>query len=315
MKWLACIAAVAALLCGCERQPNKAREWMEGSEKLKVLCTTDMIGDIVAWIGGERIDNLVLIKNGLDPHSYELVKGDDEKLKRAEVIFYNGLGLEHGASLSYHLENHLHSFALGDAIFFQRKEEKLIVDGQIDPHVWMDVFLWAQIADPIAEVLGNLDPEGLDFYKQRAKECKETLLQLDKKIANIFLTIPADRRYLVTSHDAFGYFVRRYFVEGKDREKWHQRCIAPEGLAPEGQVGIMDLTKVVNHLCAYRIGVVFPESNVNQDTLKRIVELCEKNGHRVTLAHPFLYGDSMGGKGYIEMLEHNTNVIAEHLVL
>src|SRR5579871_5638784 len=88
-------------LWGCSNStaPSAMDPWVEQNGKLKVLSTTAMIDDVVRQIGRERIDHLPLIMGEIDPHSYELVKGDDEKLSMATLIFFNGLGLEHGASL------------------------------------------------------------------------------------------------------------------------------------------------------------------------------------------------------------------------
>ena len=95
-------------LTGCGRKSGRAQKfskWMAPNGKVKILSTTAQIGDLVEEIGGDRMDYWVLIQGDLDPHSYELVKGDDEKLSRADRVFYNGLGLEHGASLLNTLQN------------------------------------------------------------------------------------------------------------------------------------------------------------------------------------------------------------------
>ena len=93
---------LSLLVVGCSSSPKKGelREWMEPSGKLKVLATTAFVQDLVQKVGGDHIDTLTLIKGDLDPHSYQLVKGDDEKLGFANLIFYNGLGLE---TFSLHL--------------------------------------------------------------------------------------------------------------------------------------------------------------------------------------------------------------------
>jgi manganese/zinc/iron transport system substrate-binding protein len=79
--------------CSGGRQED-FRKWTEDNGKIKVLSTTAMINDLVKQIGQDRVDTLTLIQGELDPHSYQLVKGDDEKLGFATLIFYSGLGLE-----------------------------------------------------------------------------------------------------------------------------------------------------------------------------------------------------------------------------
>src|SRR5277367_6206577 len=95
----------------------------ETSGKVRVLSTTAQIHDLVASIGGERVEAKVLIRGDLDPHSYEIVKGDGEKLSSANLIFYNGLGLEHGASLSAYLHTSPKAVAVGEKIGLAHPEK------------------------------------------------------------------------------------------------------------------------------------------------------------------------------------------------
>ena len=87
------------------------------ADSTEVLSTVAMIDDIVRQIGQGKVLHMPLISGQIDPHSYEMVKGDDEKLHMATVVFYNGLGLEHGASLSNHLLNHKNAIAVDEAQF------------------------------------------------------------------------------------------------------------------------------------------------------------------------------------------------------
>src|SRR6185503_10660848 len=90
---------LCACLCGCGSAPSSLAQWKEPNGRVKVLSTTPIIDDLVSRIGGDRIDHLSLMGPFIDPHSYELVKGDDEKFSTAQVVFCNGLGLEHSGSL------------------------------------------------------------------------------------------------------------------------------------------------------------------------------------------------------------------------
>ena len=105
----------------------------------------------------------MLIQGDLDPHSYEMVKGDGEKLSGADLIFYNGLGLEHGASLSAILQGSPNAMAIGEKIKSICPERILMRGGAIDPHIWMDISLWQKGIDPIVEALSGADPEGALF--------------------------------------------------------------------------------------------------------------------------------------------------------
>src|SRR5262245_55176684 len=100
-KYLALLCLIL-ISCGGTNNDN-SKDWNAKNGKVKVLGTTAMITDLVKQIGGDRIDVITLIQGELDPHSYQLVKGDDEKLKTADLIIYSGLNLEHGPSLKAYL--------------------------------------------------------------------------------------------------------------------------------------------------------------------------------------------------------------------
>src|SRR5579872_4447872 len=90
LKKVCLLLILTSIAIGCSSK-NRLNEWMKESPRVKILSTTAQIGDLAEEIGGERVDGWVLIQGDLDPHSYEIVKGDDEKLARAQLIFYNGL--------------------------------------------------------------------------------------------------------------------------------------------------------------------------------------------------------------------------------
>ena len=296
-----------------EVSSNIFNQWMQPNDKIKVLSTVAMIDDLVRQIGKEKILHMPLISGQIDPHSYEMVKGDDEKLQMATVVFYNGLGLEHGASLSNHLLNHKNAIALGDIVAHKVPEEMIYIERTIDPHIWMDISLWSLIIDPIVQELSRLDPDSAEFYKNNGKNLLEAMQRMDKKIYHAMHEIPSSQRYLVTSHDAFNYFTRAYLAN-PDEEYWQSRVNAPEGLAPDGQLSSSDIQYIVNFLLEKHIQTVFPESSVNRDALNKIIHDCQKKGLKVHMARSFLYSDSMGGKNsgadnYLDMMWHNTNAI------
>ena len=316
------ILLLCAVLIGCSssssRAPSAVEVWAHGSGKVKVLSTTSMVDDIVAQIGGDRIDHIALITGEIDPHSYELVKGDDEKLALAQVIFFSGLGLEHGASLRYQLKHHPHAVGVGDSVLENYPDLILYVDKQIDPHIWMDIALWSKIIDPIVETLSAIDEAGREEYRKNAEGVREKMMQAHFEVERSLKSIPQEKRYLVTSHDAFNYFTRAYLATPDETTpaEWQKRCDAPEGLAPEGQLSTADIQAVIDHLIKYHIQVVFPESNVSRDSLKKVVHACRQKDLVVTISNQSLYGDSMGPSGsdadtYLKMIRYDADVLLE----
>lgn len=296
----------------CQKSFKRASvRWMEGDGRIKVLTTIAQIGDLAAEVGGERVDVYVLIRGDLDPHSYELVKGDDELLARAEIIFYNGLGLEHGASLREWLHRSHHAVALGDAI----SSKNILYMGEVpDPHIWMDISLWAEAIEPIVKKLTELDPEGASYYEERAGAFRATMLEAHEDIKSILHRVPAEKRYLVTSHDAFQYFTRSYLSDGEELD-WRERFEAPEGLAPDGQLSALDIRRIIAYLKTHGISMLFPESNVSKDSIRKIAAAGREIGLKIRICEEPLYGDAMDAENlhYLDTMRHNALTIANHL--
>ncbi len=312
------------LLSGCSDSSSPAfrslDRWMHENGKLKVLSTTAMIDDLVREIVGDRIDHITLIHGDIDPHSYELIKGDEEKFSLSDVVFYNGFGLEHGASLAYRLKMHPSAYSLGNRILKSHPEMILEDRGQIDPHIWMDISLWIVAAREVAVVLSEKDPEGADVYKERVEALFARMQAAHEEIVEMMQQIPDEDRYFVASHDAFFYFARAYLARSDEREKgtWRTRFSAPEGLAPNGQLSPTHLKEVITFLKKNRVHCVFPESNVSCDSLKKITSSCKALGHKIRLSKEILYGDAMGPAGsnadtYLKMIQHNAQVLKKEL--
>lgn len=302
---------VPLMMIGCSCK-NRSFDWMQDSEKLKVLSTTAQIADLVDTIGKGRIDGWVLIQGDLDPHSYEMVKGDGEKLAHADLIFYNGLGLEHGAGLSAILKDSPKAVGVGDQIRLAHPDLILKKGKAIDPHVWMDISLWQKGIQPIVEALSKADPEGASLYQEQgamlARQMEAAHLQLRAQLQEV----PSEKRYLVTSHDAFHYFTRSYLADLGEVD-WAGRFAAPEGLAPEGQLNPRDIQKIIDFLRVKKVCVLFPESNVSRDSIRKIASAGEELGLEVHICSEPLYGDSMSGLSYLNMMRHNGETIAKHL--
>jgi len=318
------LAALPVFFLGsCSNTQSRSREseeWVKGDGRIKVLSTTGMISDIVKMVGRDKVDVFSLISEELDPHTYQLVKGDSEKFEFAGVIFYNGLELEHGPSLKNALENSSKSYSIGGWIQKSDPAKILYVNGQVDPHIWMDVSLWIKGIPFVAKTLSDIDPENKEFYEKNGKEVYLQLKKLDTEVFSLLQAIPEQKRYLVTSHDAFQYFTRRYLAtdEEKKEKSWQHRFQAPEGLAPDSQVSPIDIYHIVDHLQKHQIQVIFPEANVNPSSLRKIQESAKSKGLFVQISACPLFSDSLGKRGgigdtYRKMIWHNASEIAAYL--
>lgn len=300
----------------------KQQHWYASNGKIKALATTAMVADLVEAIGGDSVDTLTLITGQLDPHSYQLVKGDDEKFSFAQLIFYNGLGLEHGPSLMAKLQAEQKAVALGDYISEHHPEKILYLNGSPDPHIWMDLALWSESIPYIVAALSQKDPAHADVYTANGNKVRRLLFASDSRVRQILGDIPPEKRYLVTSHDAFNYFARAYLTTDEERQQglWQERFHAPEGLAPESQISATDIHNVIDYLIKHNLHVIFPESNVSKDSLKKVLDAGKSLGIDVEIATIPLYGDAIGPEGsgadsHPAMIEYNAKIIARFLNL
>ena len=318
------IAFLMCLQCGLtqcsSKKQTKTYDWFAENGKIKILTTTAMIQDLVQQVGKERVDVVALINGELDPHSYQLVKGDGEKIARADLIFANGLGLEHGPSLQNQLETNPKAVPLGNWIMAREPELILLLNGQIDPHIWMDIALWKKTVPFIIEFLSVKDPAHAAEFKENGEKLMAEMESAHKGVRDEMQAIPAERRYLVTSHDAFNYFTRSYMAMPDELydNSWHDRFAAPEGLAPDSQLSTIHIQELLDHLKKHHIEVLFPESNVSKDSIRKIVSAGKEMGLHLTVAEIPLYADAMGPPGsdgdtYIKMIQHNARTIADQL--
>lgn len=324
-RWLTIfisLCAVISLCCQCSRgeHHNQLKAWLQDNGKIKTLSTTCMVSDLVSKVGGEYVDNLCMIGPELDPHSYQLVKGDDEKLSIAQIIFFNGLGLEHGPSLQQYLADSDKAVGLGDEIAKTNKDLILTYGGQTDPHIWTDISLWMRALPAIVQTLSDYDPTHAEIFRANAEKLYKQMEQAHAEVKEILAKVPDKKRFLVTSHDAFNYFARAYLGTPQEiaNNDWHKRFQAPEGLSPESQLSSRHIQEILEHLMKYRVHVIFPESNVSKDSIRKLVQAGEEEGMHLTISDVPLYGDAMGPEGsdadtYIGMIKHNARTMQTYL--
>ncbi|AAP98287.1 periplasmic substrate binding protein TroA [Chlamydia pneumoniae TW-183] len=307
MRWIFCFVA-CGITFGCTNSG-----FQNANSRPCILSMNRMIHDCVERVVGNRLATAVLIKGSLDPHAYEMVKGDKDKIAGSAVIFCNGLGLEHTLSLRKHLENNPNSVKLGERLIARGAFVPLEEDGICDPHIWMDLSIWKEAVIEITEVLIEKFPEWSAEFKANSEELVCEMSILDSWAKQCLSTIPENLRYLVSGHNAFSYFTRRYLATPEEVASgaWRSRCISPEGLSPEAQISVRDIMAVVDYINEHDVSVVFPEDTLNQDALKKIVSSLKKS-HLVRLAQKPLYSDNVDDN-YFSTFKHNVCLITEEL--
>ena len=274
-----------------------------------IIATTGMIGDIASEVVGDRARVETLIGAGVDPHLYSPTRSDIGRLVSADIVFYNGLLLEGKMTDAL-----IRVAGSGKKVIpvTERLDKKFLLapddfEGHYDPHVWMDPRAWKQALFVIRDTLVAHDPENASYYKARATKYITKLDELDKYVEGCISRIPKDSRVLVTAHDAFNYFGKRYGLQ----------VLGIQGISTESEAGLRDIESIVSTIVSKGIRAVFTESTVSTRNVQALIEGARAQQHTVTIGGA-LYSDAMGKPDtyegtYMGMIDHNATVIARAL--
>ncbi len=314
---LACLMLLALTACGPatpESQPGEATAAVSAvslasGERLRLVATTNIVGDVVRNVGGESIDLTVLMGPGVDPHSYVPTADDTRAIHDAHLVFANGAGLE--ANLEEMLAH-----AGGQAVRVQLSDGLELLplpglnvegneghtDGNVDPHVWFSVPNVIQWVSKIEEVLSTLDPGNAARYAGNAQTYAAELEALDAWIEEQVAQIPETNRKLVTNHPAFGYLARRYGLE---------QVGAVYPISPSAEPSARDIAALQDAIRQAGVKAVFTESTVS-------LQLAEQVARDTGVALIPLYSGSLGEPGggaetYIELMRTDISAIVEAL--
>jgi ABC-type Zn uptake system ZnuABC Zn-binding protein ZnuA len=269
-------------------------------DKLKVVSTASMIYDMAINISGDLVDNELIVPIGGDPHKYEPRPSDAKLIADADQIFMNGLTFE-GWLLK--LINNSNTSATVDTVTNGIKPIGHSKYAEAyDPHAWMDVSLSIKYIDNILNALVKLDPENKRTYIDNHADYKAKLEELDKYIQNRIQEIPKENRIIITTHDAFAYYGKRYGL----------RLEALMGISTETDATSQDMVRVSKAIKEFNVPALFVESTINP----KIVEQIAKDNN-ISIGGE-LYTDSIGGpetegNSYYNMMKHNTDTIVEAL--
>ncbi|CAN5813086.1 zinc ABC transporter substrate-binding protein [soil metagenome] len=274
-----------------------------------MLAPVGMVGDVARNVGGECVEVSVMMAPGTDPHLYQPTASDVGRLQSAELILYVGYGLEGqlGEVLGS-LAGRVPTLAVAEAA---AAPDALIAEEEaaagVDPHLWMDASLWAQIVPAIGDAIIALRPDCAEAGEENAAAYAESLAALHDWVVETIATIPQDVRTLVTAHDAFEYYGAAYGLEVE----------AIQGISTETEASIGDIREAADVVVERGVPAVFIETTLNPRTIQAMVEAAEARGHEVEIGGE-LYSDAMGEEGtadgtYIGMIRANTLTIAEAL--
>ena len=280
------VLALTALAVGCGSDGTPG-----GGGAVRVVATTQQVADVARQVGGDRVAVTALVPANADPHDFEPRPSDARAIAEADVVLRSGGDLD--AWLEELLEN-----AGGAA-----KQETLIDAAEPlgdDPHWWQDPRNVVAATRVVARTFADADAEGRATYERNAARYGGEVTKLDERIAACMGEADADRRKLVTNHDSFGYFARRYDIDVLG-------SIVP-ALSTAAQPSAGDVRRLVAAIRREKVTTIFPESALNQRLAKAVAR-----DAGVRVGKP-LYADSLGpGKDgtYLAALRHDAQLIAE----
>ena len=207
--WLVALALVLAA-CGL-RSPATVPTSSPDADAIRVVATTTVLADMVAQVGGTRVDVHSLVPKGGEVHTFDPTPADVERITHADLIVRNGLGLDDWlGALVEDAGTPAPVIALGEGLDGVTYLEGEGGPGSVNPHAWMDVANGSRYADRIEAALQTADPPHADGFAQRADAYRASLATLDVQIRERLAAIPPEDRAVVSFHDAFPYFAAAY---------------------------------------------------------------------------------------------------------
>jgi zinc/manganese transport system substrate-binding protein len=246
------------------------------AETLKVVASFTVLADVVKQVGGDHVKVTSLVGPNGDPHEFEPSPADAKNLKAARVTFVSGEGLEGWMDRLISASGYKGTpVTVSEGINTRTMEE----DGKTvtDPHVWnspVNVKIW--VAN-IEKALSEADPADASSFKANADAYTAKLATLDAYAHSKFDHIPDDRRKVLTSHDAFGYFGREYNVG----------FLSPVGLSTETEASAAEVAKLIEQIKSEHVKTYFFENSNDPRLVKQVAS--------ATGAEP-------GGELYVESL-------------
>lgn len=307
------------------------------AENLKVVASFSIIADFAKNVGGDRIELITLVGPDGDAHVYEPKPADAVAVAAADVVLVNGLQFEgflqrlveasgtnapiveltkggevlRAAEEGHHDDHdkvaegeHEHEQAAEADHDHEEGEEHAHEEGghhhhgEFNPHAWQSVHNAEVYVTNIASAFCEADAAGCDTYQANAKAYGEKLEALEAEIEAAVADIPQDKRTIITSHDAFGYFEHEYGL----------KFLAPEGISTESEASAADVAALITQVKEDKASAIFVESITNP---RLIEQIASETGLTVggTLYSDALSGEDGPAATYIDMMRHNMTTI------
>ena len=281
-------------------------------EKLPVVASFSILGDFARQIGGDRVSVTTLVGPDGDAQVYSPTPADAKAMAAARLILVNGLHFEgwlprlvksSGAKATMaEATKGITPLEADDDHDDKGKGGHAHAHGHDDPHAWQSVANAKIYVANVRDALSAADPAGKASYEANATAYLAELDKLEGEVKAAIARIPAERRKAITTHDAFGYFVKAYGID----------FVAPQGVSTEAEASARDVARIIRQVKSQKIPAVFLENVTNPRLVEQIArESGAKVGGR-------LYSDALSAESgpagtYIRMMKHNISEIEKAL--
>jgi zinc/manganese transport system substrate-binding protein len=267
------------------------------AEPLNVVASFSIIGDLVRNVGGDHVSVTTLVGPDSDAHVYAPTPGDARKIAAARLIFVNGLGFE--GWLPRLVQS---SGSKAKIVTVSNGISPLRLGSAADPHAWQSVTNAKVYVANINLALSAAYPASAEQFMRNTQAYIEKLDALDREVRDAVARFPPDRRKVISTHNAFGYFAASYGIE----------FIAPLGVSTESEPSARDIARIITQIRAAKIPAVFLENITDPRLMGRIAA---ETGARVggTLYSDSLTGEKGDSPTYIAMVRHNIKALTSAL--
>jgi zinc/manganese transport system substrate-binding protein len=307
MKKLLSFIAVFFLICGAAMAGQQPSQDGSTHKRLNVIASFSVLGDMVAQIGGENVTVKTLVGADGDAHTYQPTPDDIRAISHADIVFMNGLGFEGWIDRliqSSETKAKLIIASKGVVARTMMDEHDGKSEKVTDPHAWQDLGNAHIYIKNILAALIEADPAQESVFRSRAAAFDAEVTALDNSVRQQINAVPLEKRNIITSHDAFGYFGAGYNVS----------FMAAEGVSTEAQPSAADIAKLIDQIKAQKVKRVFIENMTDS----RLIEQIAKDSGAVmggTLFSDALSPATGPAPRYLDMFRNNVPKLVEAMQL
>ena len=276
----------------------------QSADKVPVVASFSILGDLVRVVGGERVSVTTLVGLDEDAHVYEPKPADARAIVQSKLLVTNGLGFEPWAQKLVRSTGYL-----GDTVVASTGIKARLMAGEkggndLDPHAWQNPVHVMVYARNIAASLAKIDPAGAAVYRANADSYIVELQALDADAKAQFAAIAQDKRKVITSHDAFGYFGAQYQI----------KFLAPQGASTDQEPSAKQIAQLIRQIQREKIRAVFVE---NMTSPRLLAQLSKDAGAK---PGPPLYVDALSSANepadtYLKLMRYNITQLAAGMKL